>query len=79
MLLKCIRQRSFDDLPVKIRANFIEQYKGGLYPIAKKNVLLIGDIGTGKTVSIETLPGGTILFNFDPGGWRSLQRGGEKG
>ena len=74
MLLKCIRQRSFDDLPIKVKANFTEQYKGMLYPAAKKNILLIGDVGTGKTVSIETLPGGTVLFNFDPGGWRSLQR-----
>ena len=74
MLLKCIRQRSFDDLPIKIKANFSEQYKGTLYPVSKKNILIIGDVGVGKTVSIETLPGGTVLFNFDPGGWRSLQR-----
>lgn len=39
-----------------------------------KSILLIGPTGSGKTVSFETLPGGTIIFNFDPGGWRSLER-----
>jgi hypothetical protein len=40
----------------------------------KKNVLLISSPGGGKTVALETLPCGTILFNFDPGGWKSLDR-----
>ena len=39
-----------------------------------KNIILIGEPGSGKTVAIETLPGGTILFNFDQGGWKSLDR-----
>lgn len=40
----------------------------------KKNILLIGDVGSGKTGSLETLPGGLVLFNFDPGGWTTLDR-----
>lgn len=39
-----------------------------------KSVLLIGPPGSGKTVALETLPGGVVDFNFDPGGWRSLDR-----
>ena len=39
-----------------------------------KSMLLIGPPGSGKTVAFETLPGGTVDFNFDPGGWRSLDR-----
>jgi len=39
-----------------------------------RSILLIGPPGSGKTVAIETLPGGTVDFNFDPGGWRSLER-----
>jgi len=42
--------------------------------MSKKNIVLIGDVGGGKTVSLETLPGGTIDFNLDPGGWKSLER-----
>jgi len=42
--------------------------------MSKKNIVLIGDVGGGKTVSLETLPGGTIDFNTDPGGWKSLDR-----
>ena len=40
----------------------------------KKTIVLIGEPGGGKTVAIETLPGGTILANFDQGGWKSLER-----
>ena len=39
-----------------------------------KTIILIGPPGSGKTTAIETLEGGTVLFNFDPGGWRSLDR-----
>jgi hypothetical protein len=39
-----------------------------------KSILLIGPPGSGKTVALETLPGGTVDFNFDPGGWKSLDR-----
>ena len=39
-----------------------------------KSILLIGPPGSGKTVSLETLPGGTVDINFDPGGWKSLDR-----
>jgi len=39
-----------------------------------KNIVLIGEPGSGKTVLVETLPGGTIDFNFDQGGWKSLDR-----
>lgn len=42
--------------------------------MSKKNIVLVGEPGGGKTVSLETLPGGTINFNVDPGGWRSLER-----
>jgi hypothetical protein len=42
--------------------------------MSKKTVLLIGPPGSGKTVVLETLPGGTILLNFDPAGWQSLER-----
>jgi len=42
--------------------------------MGKKNIVLISDPGAGKTTIIETLPCGTVLFNFDPGGWRSLER-----
>jgi hypothetical protein len=34
--------------------------------------LLIGEPKSGKTRSLETLPGGTVLFAFDKGGWKSL-------
>jgi len=44
--------------------------------MSKKNIVLVGDVGGGKTVSLETLFGGTIDFNFDEGGWRSLERVG---
>lgn len=40
-----------------------------------KNIVLVGEPGSGKTVLAETLPGGTIDFNFDQGGWKSLERG----
>ncbi len=39
-----------------------------------RSILLIGPPGSGKTVALETLPGGTVDFNFDPGGWKSLDR-----
>lgn len=42
--------------------------------MSKKNIVLIGEPGGGKTVSLETLPGGTIDYNHDPGGWKSLER-----
>lgn len=42
--------------------------------MAKKNIVLIGEPGGGKTVSLETLPGACIDFNTDPGGWTSLDR-----
>ena len=37
-----------------------------------RSILLIGEPGTGKTRSLETLPGGVVLFTFDPGGWTTL-------
>src|SRR5208282_362396 len=43
--------------------------KGGNKVIA---TLLIGESFTGKTRSLETLPGGTVLFSFDKGGYQSL-------
>lgn len=46
--------------------------------MSKKNIILIGEPGGGKTTIIETLPGGTVDFNLDPGGWRSLEREGEE-
>ena len=36
------------------------------------SVLLIGEPKTGKTRTLETLPGGTVLFSFDRGGWHTL-------
>lgn len=45
--------------------------------MSKKNIVLISEPGAGKTTSFETLPGGTVNFNFDPQGWLSLQREGE--
>ena len=36
--------------------------------------LLIGEPKTGKTRSLETLPGGTVLFSFDRGGWHALDQ-----
>ena len=36
------------------------------------STLLIGNPKTGKTRSIQTLPGGTVIFSFDRGGWRTL-------
>jgi len=39
-----------------------------------KSALLIGPPGSGKTVAIETLPGGTVDLNYDPHGWLSLDR-----
>jgi len=45
--------------------------------MGKKNIVLISDPGAGKTTLLETLPGGTVNFNTDPGGWRSLEREGQ--
>ena len=36
------------------------------------NAMLIGKTKTGKTGSLETLPGGTVDYSFDSGGWRCL-------
>jgi len=44
--------------------------------MSKKNIVLISEPGAGKTTSLETLPGGTVDFNTDPGGWKSLEREG---
>lgn len=46
--------------------------------MSKKNIVLIGEVGGGKTTVIETLPGGTVDFNTDPGGWKSLEREGDQ-
>lgn len=45
--------------------------------MSKKNIVLISEPGAGKTTVLETLPGGTVDFNTDPGGWKSLEREGE--
>mgnify|MGYP001560288902 CR=1 FL=1 len=45
--------------------------------MSKKNIVLISEPGAGKTTSLETLPGGLVDFNTDPGGWKSLEREGE--
>lgn len=79
MLLKIIGQRSFDSLPVRVEPNFQKLYGDRLFSKGKPNgvnVILIGESKSGKTVSLETLPRGTVLFSFDKGGWKSLQRGG---
>jgi hypothetical protein len=39
-----------------------------------RSILLVGPPGSGKSVSFETLEGGTVDFNFDPNGWLSLDR-----
>jgi len=38
------------------------------------NVAIIGDSKTGKTYSLNTLVGCTVIFNLDPGGYNSLRR-----
>jgi hypothetical protein len=45
--------------------------------MSKKSIVLIGEPGSGKSTSLETLPRGMVDFNFDPQGWLSLQREGE--
>jgi hypothetical protein len=47
--------------------------------INKKSIVGIGEPGGGKTVLIETFPAGTVDFNTDPGGWKSLERVEAKG
>lgn len=38
------------------------------------NTLLIGKSKAGKTRALETLPGATLIFSFDVGGWHSLYK-----
>lgn len=80
MLLKIIGQRNFDNLPVRVPPDFERLYGDRLFDKGKEhgvNVILIGESKSGKTVSLETLPRGLVLFSFDKGGWKSLKRGGK--
>lgn len=38
------------------------------------SALLVGEVGTGKTVMCETLPGKTLIHSFDPRGLESIEQ-----
>ena len=43
------------------------------------NTLLVGESKTGKSQSLDTLPGVVVGFSFDIGGWHPLARKRDKG
>lgn len=55
-----------------------KQYSEGTNT-SKRNFLLVGDSGSGKTRCAATAPAPIVHHCFDPGGWNSIQQDIEKG
>jgi len=67
-LVGFLGSRVRDDLPRLVEPDF-----GKLWDGKTSSALIVGESHTGKTRSIGTLPGITVLFNLEPKGYQSLR------